>query len=183
MNSIGNPHNELTNGVFIEQGPVIAVSKATMSGIPQDDFSGGATFSFDGSKVKDFFKNLFGEGGLIKLSPKEQQAVEEIYKQTGTRKSFQEWITDPNVQLLVGNAAKEGKLALTSYLDKRKLAQEINRQMSDPAAGSDVDYGLPKKGNKILGMHPVTFTLVAVGTTALIATGIVLGVKHFKKKK
>ena len=100
-----------------------------------------------------YYSSDEGEETVVELTPEQ---VKEQHKASGSKKSFNDWVKAEGKGWLAGFGSQ-----IADLLDKKK-----------PAVGTKPAGGKPKDGDKkptkIMGMHPVTFTLVAIGTIGVI---------------
>lgn len=154
-------------------------------GALEDDFRGGS-IAFNGEEqsntIGGWFKKTFSHGGgklttnqANKLADPNkveytEQEVQTLYKNSGSNKPLSDWLK---------NNSK-------SFLDKLNAIGGVfltqkGATVATPTSGTDIigsGLGSTPTQKKILGMHPITFTLVALG----LLTATVICVSMYNKK-
>jgi hypothetical protein len=105
------------------------------------------------------FSNTVGDKQIVELTPDQ---MKEQYKKSGSKKTFSEWAKSTGKDTLMALGALAGAI-----LAGREAGKGTGKIESDKT-----DTGTPKPPAEeatILGMHPVTFGVVAVVT--LVAIG------------
>jgi len=123
------------------------------------------------AKIGDWFKKdePIGED---KVEFTEQE-VHEIYNKSGSRKSFGQWLNSNEGISLANNIT-----ALTSILLGKNRVSDVPDEEVKPEQ-KDLEHNSGQK-KKILGMHPITFGVVA---SLVLIGGVVTTVLLTKKKK
>jgi len=145
----------------------------------------------------DWFKNLFkkkDKKGEVEITPEvareladknkveyKPEEVQALYKKSGTNKPFNEWLKSSESKQFLNTLSQIG---YTLLLNKSQGGIAPDKSVS-PDAGDykgGGNYGRDSSSTgdkKILGMHPVTFGVVA----ALALIGVGIGVYFIAKKK
>jgi len=141
------------------------------------NFSGADGYS---NAKGDFWKKI---GGWFKKDKVDESKVEfteeemeEIYKESGSKKSFSEWMQSEEGQKVSSSVATIATILLGGSTTPQTSTQEGIDDRGD--AGDDDSSETTEK--KILGMHPVTFGIV---TVLVLGAGIVTVVLLTRKKK
>lgn len=146
----------------------------------------------------DWFKNLFKKkdkkGEAVEVTPEvareladrnkveyKPEEVQALYEKSGTNKPFREWLKSGESKQFLNTLSQIGYALL---LNKSQGGIAPDKSTSPDAGtyqgGGDYGGGSPsREDKKILGMHPVTFGVVAAVT--LLAVGV--GVYFIAKKK
>jgi len=123
----------------------------------------------------DFFTNLFKK----KLTPEQQEAadnkeelsvgeMEQAHKSSGSKTSFTDWLKSTEAIDLANNMS-----SLVISLIK-KDGNNGSKDDVDTNTDDDSSSDTTSKGNKILGMHPITFGITTVGVLVGIGVAILL---------
>lgn len=156
-------------------------------------------YGFSGNKsnaIGDWFKKTFGntttETSSATSTSVDQAAaalnttpsdLEALHKKSKTAQKLSDWLNSPKVKIFLSNLAQQGKIALAA-----KAKEFVNQ--NNPSVpnfnipglgtynipqGNDVPPPPPPLDKKILGMHPVTFGIVAfLGIGAIVVGGILI---------
>ena len=130
---------------------------------------------------------LYKDASTLKLAdPKvdivEAAEMEKVYKESGSKKPFREWVKSDSAKNILSIAAQVAGLLIKG---KEQAAADTTKDTKDDtksggeSGSTDDNKDDETKETKILGMSPVVFGIVALG--AVIVTSVV-AVKIFKNK-
>ena len=138
---------------------------------------------FDGSEEKsnaigDFFNQIFdkdAEGGKLADEKKvvySEAEAKKLHEKSGSKTPFKDWVNSDSSKQFLTSLANFGSVLLNNNANKYGGATTpppVN------TGGDDVDE---TKSTTIMGMHPITFTVVAL----TVSIGGFFGVRYFIKK-
>ncbi len=148
-------------------------------GASVQDFNGG-DIGVDGKKEGGFFKNLFGKKSLSesdakKLADKDkvvytEAEMKQMYETSGSKKPFAEWAKSDTAKAFMASLKNLG----AEFLLKKAKELEGSGDSGSDSKNSGPKAPGAKPSKKILGMHPVTFGIVAVGVLGAVIGGAIL---------
>lgn len=123
-----------------------------------------------GVEVNESTAKAMADPAKVEYTPNEVQA---IYEKSGTKKPLKDWLKSDDSKMFLNALAQVGYSLL---LNKSQGGTAPDRTPAPDATyqgGYDPSLGYPKpeEDKKILGMHPVTFSIVAVASLALVGLG------------
>ncbi len=161
-----------------------------LSGEMPDKF--GGDFSFQGGDIIDFKGGDMGVDGEQTSSVTAEEAdkladegkveyseaeMKKLYASSGSKKPFAEWAKSDTAKSFLKSLSSLG----ASWLMQKANEKSGGGGSTSPSGGKGGGGGAPpkSKNTKILGMHPVTFTIVAIAAAATLF----FGAKYLKKNK
>lgn len=148
---------------------------------------------FDGSKendhsnaIGDWFKETFGKSGdegQEKVVYTEEEA-NQLYKKSGSKTPFKDWISSDSSKQFLASLANFGSTLLLANAYNNQN-QAVNNQNTTSSNQNETKGSDDKEASEttILGMHPVTFSLVGIGVLVGAYFGIKAVIKHTNKVK
>lgn len=122
----------------------------------------------------NFLGNIFGKSKSTNDELTEQEMAQ-LHKSSGSRMSFGDWLKSEQAKDLANKALDLG-LAIA---DKNKNGGANNSSTTPLKSTQNNEIKSPSKETKILGMHPLTFGVVAVGV--LVAGAVTITLLKSKK--
>lgn len=120
-------------------------------GVLSDDFRGGDYSDVTGEKDSELYNK---------------------YKESGSKKTFKEWLNQDSTKNLISSLATLG----SAFLAGKNLDNEIKNEKIKEEENKIVSS---KKEIKIIGMKPIWFTV----TVSVLALSIIGGIVFYKLKK
>jgi len=136
----------------------------------------------------EFWKKLFGNKNLDNKKEFSQDEMNTMYKNTGGRMTFKEWLKSSKLKKLANNVVSLGFALFHKNKDANKPKINANDNTNDTNTNNEITNNVIQEDNKkqevtILGMHPITFGLSSLGILIIVGLATLTFKNKWKNKK